>query len=91
MSDKQQWEAATKFMENALEQELVHEELELNPIDPNASRWKRLIGWQSRTVEEHHRRQCRKELQRVLFGRQQLDRSTMNTNYSVSQSIDETR
>lgn len=71
-------------MENALEQELVQEELQLNPIDPNSSRWKRLIGLQSRSEEQRIRLQCRKELQRVSFSRQQLDRSTTTTNYSVN-------
>ncbi|CAF4352403.1 unnamed protein product, partial [Rotaria sp. Silwood2] len=73
--DKQQWESATKFMENVLRKELEHEESELLS-NINQSSWKKLIGLQRSTIEEKYRQQCVKELDKVLMSRQQLDQTT---------------
>ncbi|CAF2070832.1 unnamed protein product [Rotaria magnacalcarata] len=73
--DKQQWESATKFMENALRKELEHEESELL-LNANQNSWKTLIGFQTSTIEEKNRQQCIKELEKVLTSRQQLNQTT---------------
>ncbi|CAF3486281.1 unnamed protein product [Rotaria socialis] len=73
--DKQQWESATKFMENALRKELEHEESELLS-NTNQNSWKTLVGFQTSTIEEKNRQQCVKELEKVLTSRQQLNQTT---------------
>ncbi|CAF1567306.1 unnamed protein product [Rotaria magnacalcarata] len=73
--DKQQWESATKFMENALRKELEYEESELL-LNANQNSWKTLIGFQTSTIEEKNRQQCIKELEKVLTSRQQLNQTT---------------
>ena len=73
--DKQQWEAATKFMENVLNGELEREQAQLIS-NVNAKSWKRYVGLQRSTIEEKHREQCVKELEKVLLSRRQLDQST---------------
>jgi optic atrophy protein 1 len=75
--DKQQWESATKFMENVLKTELEREESELVST-MNQSSWKKLITFQRSTVEEKYRQQCVKELDRVIMSRQQLNQSMKN-------------
>lgn len=74
ISDKQQWELASKFMENVVRQELQHQESELDS-KVNQSSWKKFFGLQQTTMEEKYRQHCIKELQKVLLSRQQLDRS----------------
>ena len=68
-------------MEAIIRQELEHQELELNS-KANQGAWRRLNPFQGTTLEERNRQQCVKELEKVLLGRQQLDRTTKN-NYSV--------
>jgi hypothetical protein len=68
-------------MEDVIRKELEHQESEL-ASNTNQSSWKRLIGFQRSTIEEKYREQCAKELERVLVGRQQFDRTTKN-NYVV--------
>jgi len=64
-------------MENVIRKELEHQESEL-VSNINQSAWRRLISFQRSTIEEKYRQQCAKELERVLIGRQQLDRTTKN-------------
>jgi hypothetical protein len=64
-------------MENVLQKELEREESELL-ANTNQSSWKKLIGLQRSTIEEKHRQQCAKELDRVVISRRQLDQSTKN-------------
>lgn len=79
--DKQQWETATKFMENVLNQELEREQAQLiSTVSPKS--WKRYIGLQRSTIEEKYREQCVKELEKVLVGRIQIDQS-MKKNQAV--------
>lgn len=84
MPDKQQWETATKFMENVLQKELEREESEMLS-NVKQSSWKKFIGLQTLTIEEKHRQQCAKELDKVLMSRRQLDRS-MKKNQAVGLS-----
>jgi hypothetical protein len=75
--DRQQWESATKFMENVLRKELEREESELlSNINQNS--WKKFLGFQRSTKEEKYRQQCAKELDRVFISRRQLDQSMKN-------------
>jgi optic atrophy protein 1 len=76
--DKQQWESATKFMENVLRKELEREESELES-NTNQSSWKKLITFQRSTIEEKYRQQCVKELDRVFMSRRQLDQTMKNS------------
>ena len=87
--DKQQWETATKFMENVLNQELEREQAQLiSTVNPKS--WKRYIGLQRSTIEEKYREQCVKELEKVLVGRKQLDQS-MKKNQAVRDRKDRER
>ncbi|UJR14178.1 hypothetical protein I4U23_001173 [Adineta vaga] len=85
--DKQQWESAVKFMENSVRNELEREELELMS-NTNQSSWKRYIGLERSTIEEKHRQQCVKELDKVLTGRRQLDQ-TMKHNQTFQSTLDQ--
>jgi hypothetical protein len=68
-------------MENVIQKELEREESELTS-STNQSSWKRYIGFQRSTIEEKHRQQCVKELERVLISRRQLNQS-MKSNQVV--------
>jgi hypothetical protein len=72
-------------MENILQKELEREESELISNDKQNS-WKRFIGFQRATIEEKHRQQCVKELDKVLMARRQLDQS-MKNNQAVGRYI----
>ncbi|CAF1401347.1 unnamed protein product [Adineta steineri] len=85
--DKQQWESATKFMENALRKELEREEAELIS-NTNQNSWKKYIGLQRSTIEEKYRQQCAKELDRVLMSRKQLDQTTKH-NLTLRSTLDQ--
>ena len=76
VSDKQQWESAVKFMENSVRKELEREESELIANTSQQSSWKKYVGLQRATIEERNRKQCVKELDKVLVGRKELDQST---------------
>lgn len=82
MPDKQQWESATKFMENVLRKELEFQQLKLTSTMEENSWWK-YLGMQSATVEQKYRQQCVKELERLLISRQQLDRSMKNNSIVI--------
>ena len=73
--DKQQWESAAKFMENVIRKELETQQLKLTSSTEESSWWK-YLGMQSTTIEQKHRQQCVKELERLLLNRQQFDRTT---------------
>jgi hypothetical protein len=64
-------------METVIRKELEQQELEL-VSNTNQSSWRKLIGFQQSTIEEKFRRQCVKELDKLLINRQQLDRQTKN-------------
>jgi hypothetical protein len=68
-------------MENVIRKELENEEIKLIS-NSNQSTWSKLISFQRSTIEEKNRQQCVKELERVILGRQQLDKTTKN-NYVV--------
>jgi len=68
-------------MEDVIRKELEHQKSEL-VANTNENSWLKFIGLQGSTIEQKYRRQCAKELERVLIYRQQLD-NTAKKNYAV--------
>lgn len=72
-------------MENVLQKELEREQAQLIS-NANSTSWLKYIGLQRSSIEEKHREQCVKELEKVLLSRRQIDQS-MKKNQSVKMKI----
>ncbi len=69
-------------MENALRNELEDQKSKLIS-NTNQDSWWKWFGFQQSTIEEIYRKQCAKELERLLISRQQLDQTIKNNNSTV--------
>lgn len=79
VADQQQWDSATKFMENAVRTEFEQQKSSLEDVEDKSS-WRKFLGLRQKTIEENNRQNCAKELQKLFLIRKQLEGNQVRRN-----------